>query len=576
MSNGQTALERALPIVATAYGEQFGVNVVLSGNDACTDGQTIVLPMLDEKSGLKDVLLGYLAHEAAHIRDTDFGLLTQCKGPIEKSFLNLIEDIRIEKLIQEVFPGIQFTLGAMENYIFEKGWTSAPSVDENEATQLMKYLYHRMYEQVLDRECYSGMTLKSEKVVEQTFPQGFFIRLDGIFAKYMFSLTSTQDCLKIARAILKALDDAEIEERQQEEVANQNQTDGEGSNESSSNVCGNSSDDDRDLDSEQAEPTQTNSENEQEEVSDGSNSKSAQSDLAAGGEAKDGDKQTLHEKLINETDLPDDVSNLLKGQFKRQAKKDNGGERFQIDTFDIGEVVKNNSDLSGLQTGILASSVIRARLLGLLQAQTREKQWLHTRGKRVKGNRLNRLAQGDSRVFIQRENLKQIDTAVHVLLDTSGSMHACQDVANQATVSLALAVQSIAKSDIAVSMFPGIEGAVSPMVLRNQGVRANLGRLNVSSGGGTPLAEAMLFAARELALSRRTRKVLIVITDGDPNCGSSVNYLNKLIKGHIDTYAIGINSTAVSQYFEKWVSISDVKQLQKALFDIAGQFFELN
>ena len=65
MNRLQKALERALPIVAAAYGEQFGVNVVLSGTEARTDGKTIVLPMLNAMSELREVLFGYLAHEAA-------------------------------------------------------------------------------------------------------------------------------------------------------------------------------------------------------------------------------------------------------------------------------------------------------------------------------------------------------------------------------------------------------------------------------------------------------------------------------------------------------------------------------
>jgi hypothetical protein len=151
-----------------------------------------------------------------------------------------------------------------------------------------------------------------------------------------------------------------------------------------------------------------------------------------------------------------------------------------------------------------------------------------------------------------------------------------QEVANQATVSLALAVSTIPKCDIAASMFPGIGGEVSPILHRGQPVRAGLGRFAVCSSGGTPLAEAMLYAARELVASKRQRKVLIIITDGAPNNGGAVRYLNDLVAGHVDTYAIGIGSTAVSQYFEKWSVINDVKELQKALFTIAGQFLDLH
>ncbi len=581
MSNVQTALERALPIVATAYGEQFGVQVVLSGTMACTNGKVIMLPMLDEKRGLKEVLLGYLAHESAHIRDTDFDVIKQCQNPIESSMLNLIEDIRIEKLIQEAFPGTLFTLTTMENYIQSQGWTPSPSVEDNPATQLMMYLYHRLYEQVLFRECYKGMTEIGEKIVEQTFPKGFFIRLDGLFGKYMFDLGSTAECLKVARAILKALKDSEDEVRQQEN-ANQDPAKGESSNESSPETGdSNSSEDNQSSDSEQSDPKGSQqagslqAESDKQQAS-GGDSDSSEAQSTAGGENKD-KATSLHGSLINETDLPDDVTSLLQDQLRSQASEDNNGDNFKINSYDVGPIAKNEGDVSELQSGILASSVIRSRLQGLLQAQTKIKKRMHIKGKKIKGSRLSRLAQGDSRIFIQRDVRRQIDTAVHVLLDTSGSMSGCQDIANQATVSLALAIQSISKSDIAVSQFPGTDStAVSPLILRNQGVHPNLGRLNVCSYGGTPLAEAMLFATRELALSRRAKKVLIVITDGAPSNGDSVKYLNSLIDGHVETYAIGIQSTAVKRYFEKWVSIEHISQLQNALFDIADQVFEVD
>ena len=215
MNHRQSALERALPIVAAAYGEQFGVRVVLSGSDAMTDGKTIVLPMLDNMSEMKDVLFGYLSHEAAHIRESSFDTLKKCRSEIEKSMTNLIEDIRIERAIQHAFPGTQFTLEAMENYIHERGWTPVPTRAESEASQLFRYLYHRLYGEFLDRQVYQPLIPASLKVLEQTFPRGFFVRLDGLLAKYMMSMTTSDDALKVARAILKALKDAEKEEEQE-------------------------------------------------------------------------------------------------------------------------------------------------------------------------------------------------------------------------------------------------------------------------------------------------------------------------------------------------------------------------
>ena len=562
MNTLQTSLEKSLPIVAAAYGEQFGVKIVLSGKDAYTDGNTIVLPLLKSKSDLRDVLFGYLAHESAHVRDSDFDTLKKCKNQSEKSYTNIIEDIRIEQLIQDVFPGTRFTLDAMWTYVVDQGMSPPAPSEDNEGTQLHQYLLHRLRSEVLHRESSTLLAESSQQVMEQTFPLGFFVRLDGLFAKYLDKLTCSDDCLKLARAIIKALKDAEEEKQNQEETQDSDDSSNDDQNQTADQS------DDADQDASTPSPGQTDSSKDGDADQDDGDPQQSNDDASGG--------TSLHESLINETDLPEDAISQLSEQLAEQAQEDNDGDPIAINTSSVGSDASNNGETSGLQTGILASSAIRSQLQGLLHAQTREQQWLHTSGKRVDGKRLTRLCSGDSRVFIKRDEMRRTDTAVHVLLDASGSMHRIQDIANQATVSLALAISSIPKCDIATSMFPGVGGDVSSITHRGQPVRSNLGRFAVDSSGGTPLAEAMLYAARELAVSRRQRKVLIIITDGAPNSGSEVRYMNSLIASHIDIYAIGINSTAVSNYFENWSVIKDVKELQKALFQIAGKFLELH
>lgn len=574
-----TALERALPIVAAAYGEKFGVNVILSGDDAYTNGQDIVLPLLDNMSELSNVLFGYLAHEAAHIRDSDFDIFPRCNSGVEKSLLNIIEDIRIEQLMQDEFPGTQFTLTDMWNYIVEQDMSPPARPDDNEATQLLQYMLHRLRSQVLKREASDNLFTQSQSVVEQTFPVGFFIRLDGLIDKYMPTLSDSSDCLRLARAILKSLEEAEQEERENSEDSGQSddstsqdgQSDGQNGQGSPD---GDSSSDDANQDGSSSSPTTDDSSSSDADDDAGNSPNSPDSSDDQDTSSSDG--ASMHERLVQESDLPEDAVSSLRDSLVDQAVQDAQGSPVQIDTSTVGQESGANGDSSRLNAGILASSSVRSRLLGLLAAKTREQHRLHTRGKRIDGKRLTRLANGDSRVFIQRDEKQDVETSVHLLLDCSGSMTRNQQIANQATVSLALAVSAIPKCDIAVSMFPGDGGDVSPMLRRGQPVRAVLNRFDVSSRGGTPLAQAMLYAARDLASSKRPRKVLIIVTDGDPSNPGAVQYMNKLLEGYVDTYAIGIASTAVQRFFDNWSVIHDVSELQQALFAIAGKFLDLN
>ncbi len=68
-------LHNAFPIVAAAIGNRFGVKVSVGGNQTETDGQTIWLPGYEgDDPDYQDVAWGLLAHEASHIRYSDFTL----------------------------------------------------------------------------------------------------------------------------------------------------------------------------------------------------------------------------------------------------------------------------------------------------------------------------------------------------------------------------------------------------------------------------------------------------------------------------------------------------------------------
>ena len=63
-----------LPLLASVLGNTYGVHVRIGGSDACTDGNMIQLPSLPVDCGEELLLLvrGFIDHESAHIRYTDF------------------------------------------------------------------------------------------------------------------------------------------------------------------------------------------------------------------------------------------------------------------------------------------------------------------------------------------------------------------------------------------------------------------------------------------------------------------------------------------------------------------------
>ena len=169
-----------------------------------------------------------------------------------------------------------------------------------------------------------------------------------------------------------------------------------------------------------------------------------------------------------------------------------------IHTSSVGSEARNQGDTSSLKPAFLPLQLFGRACSVCCKPKPVKSNGYIPEAKRVDGKRLARLPTGDSRVFIQREEMQRPDTAVHVLLDCSGSMSRIQEVANQTTVSLALAVSTIPKCDISLRRCSRelVEGrsdtaswsACSDLVW-DDSLCAQVEVL--------PLAEAMLYAARE-------------------------------------------------------------------------------
>ena len=103
-------LTNALPIMVNNYSKMFGVSVRMQGTSAYTNGKTITIPRLDINNPAKARLAyGYLAHESAHVRYTDFKLIKQefiKEDLLRFSLFNILEDSRIESLISRDYIGV--------------------------------------------------------------------------------------------------------------------------------------------------------------------------------------------------------------------------------------------------------------------------------------------------------------------------------------------------------------------------------------------------------------------------------------------------------------------------------------
>ena len=67
------------------------------------------------------------------------------------------------------------------------------------------------------------------------------------------------------------------------------------------------------------------------------------------------------------------------------------------------------------------SARLRRAMTGIIQAKSHEGVYTAASGRRLQASRLSRLISGSTQVFERREETQNVDTAVSVLLDLSGS-----------------------------------------------------------------------------------------------------------------------------------------------------------
>jgi nitric oxide reductase activation protein len=229
------------------------------------------------------------------------------------------------------------------------------------------------------------------------------------------------------------------------------------------------------------------------------------------------------------------------------------------------------------------SARLTARLQGLVQASRLDRPRAVRQGRRVDARKLHRVAVADARLFARRHAPVAPNTAVHLLVDLSGSMGANvlradgtqvsrSAVALEAALALALALDAFPGVTVAVTAFPGLDGTaerVTCMLGYGQSPRAAAGAFIQPARGGTPMAQAIWYGAAELLLRRESRRLLLVLTDGEPDDIDEAARLLRLCReAAIEPVGIGIG-ISVNHLFPTAIEVTAVADLKRALFGVA-------
>jgi cobaltochelatase CobT len=521
---------RCLPLLASALGRQYGVQVFVGGQNAFTDGQTIHLPSLPANYDNEYIQMvrGFIDHESGHIRETDFDLLRQKQlMPLQMTIFNALEDWRIEKCMGKRYAGCAHNFKYLIKKIF---------LEEAKEQRSQKSVFC-----VLD---YILLTVRSWAVPELAMRAA---AKASIIEKHFGGLCSALDAV-LARAQQHCPDTAAAIAYAQEIYAllvqwAQNST-------------------------AQTQPNEADQGGYTENLHSGLNKNNNTGELQKPTESNEHNLETLIQ--ASEDDLPRGIGEYIASRIRTQNE-----QSAQVTAVaSIGK--KSHTYLSPeiIQQVKTETASLGIRLQSLLQSETVQ-YCIHGRSGRLNTGRLYKLAIQDSLVFSRQDKKQSLNTAVHILLDSSASMRLNDTIslACKACYGVAHCLSRIQGISVGVTAFPainaqtGIRDAVLPILKHGEALHT---RFLFSAEGTTPMAEALWWVLQQMVALPEQRKIILILTDGEPNnCKSTKDVLQQAKNLGIEIYGIGIQSDSITLLLPKHSKeINTLTELAPAMFEV--------
>lgn len=592
----------SLPIYAQHLSEQTGVQVIVGGQEAYTNGEKVVVPFTETNPVLS---FGYIAHECAHVRNTEM----QCFGetasnPFRQSVLNILEDIRIERLSMDQYPGTQEDLDYLAQSVLG-GVIDPKSVTQQEPLHVvLNTLLLAGRWQVLNQSLAQpaqSMLQAQEQLLGKLLSDQIMAKVQTILA-----CKDTWEVLNLADEIIALLpsqedqtqsepsgdEDSDDSDESEGDADTEGQDESEGSERGTSGDGSSSDSEDASSQTDQGED-KGQPDSEPKESSGDQGGGQSQPNNSAGDSKTTNQAQNLREQAMQATEqdlegLISDVGDAAAQLLSEKAKRDPNVKRH----LPLGGRSKHRTDQAStfrVRMGLEQSSGLRQCLNGLLQSQVVSRVRLKRQGKRMDTSRIALLKAGETRVFRSKARVERTSAAIQFLLDKSGSM----GVKNSTLTPLDQAEAALYAVLHALEYLPLVStGAVSfPDCAEEQtfSVQCSLikrhceplrqavhhGGFGAGSYGLTPLGEALWPAAVELLGANKERSILFVITDGAPDdLEYAVDMIQRCEATGIEVIGLGFGGATASQLkliFRRFCAVGEVSNLRQALFGLVRE-----
>lgn len=546
-------LTKNIVILAGVYADQFDVQIKINSQGQAStspDGKTIWIPK--PKPDYESMTWGFCAHEAGHVRDTDTELISKTKkgNPFLGWMLNLIEDTRIEHLQIGYFPGVKKHFNTLSEQVLKYNWEE--SKDKSLSELLIEYVFYYIRGFITNYPIWDDDTKELQNTLNSRYNLLFMYSFNQLLDKARY-VGTTKEALELSKEVVKYLDNAAQDNTQD------SSTDGEGEDPvddtqqkkdcSDHDSSGNQSCSEDSTQQQGNEPS-CGDESDDNSLFDVQDSESLENSGANSNGTKpltDEAKEALKEALTKTTESLG--SGDLGETLKEILSDSNNQERLtNEERYALGEVKEKMINISqaqidsAVQISAQTTSQLRNGLVRLIEDQTRSQRVTARKGRRIAKSKCSRLLVGNTRIFKRKFSERdEINCDVAVLADYSGSIgHDIKSV-QTATYSLLDCLSRIEGAKTCAYGFGG-DGIVEiqkPNQRMDQLVKGRI--FSLKSNGGTPATEAYWSSIRALNRMSGLKKVVIMITDGEPNDQTATyNIVEAMKKQGVSIIAVGV------------------------------------
>ena len=540
-------------------------------------------------------LRGYIDHECGHVKFTDFqtymdlqkSVVDDCLRNYKpgasvtlKDFLydyasmviNILEDVRIERLMGIDFPGSRTNLNTLSEYLFKDCCSVSTMMGDGMTGRLYSLLFMRVRSLINPALEESAQLLyddmKADVLVEDYTE--YTRHLDAVWGVgdiFVQDWNVERSAREFIRIVIEVLED------------HTNTTQGTDSNRTSSGDTGDSSDGDTGDSSDGG----TASGKKSVTISAKTVFSSMASDLY---DMQRDDKgnirrrfldavQDMTDSLENNNQVSDEDLAFMDSIFSHTAERlDTLLDKHKMDDLADGKRVYITKDihvhaLSPEQRGDMDVVMynLYGRLADVLQTMTLVRHSTGLCGARLDAHVLHRASVGDGRIFSKKVQRLRRVTEVALLFDASGSMRMTEyGKSNNNEMAQCMALGCLK----ALRALPGVKSSLSGFSNEKMFVMSDYGapvhEVILSAVGGTPLGASLVELTSQFSDGPDVRRIILFFTDGFPdNVGSVTMALNLAKRSGIEVYGIGLQTKAINTFMD-----SDHSIIVNSIHELAG------